>query len=145
MSGNKNDYTSLQTLQNEALRACVGYPTGYQMTRVELHKTAKLASLYQRWDKQLLMIMYDESRSAENIVEPVRITRQALKLNLRQYRLHNKKYIKSPYICGKSMWDNLPLVTQEIPCKIAFRNSIKSKFSQYDERYLDLDHNPLRI
>ena len=43
------------------------------------------------------------------------------------------------------MWDNLPLVTQEIPCKITFRNSIKSKFSQYDEWYLDLDHNPLRI
>ena len=51
------------------------------MSRVDLHKIAKLSSVYQRWDQQLLMIMYDESRRVENIIEPVHATRQALKLN----------------------------------------------------------------
>ena len=108
MSGNKSAYTSLQTLQNDALRACVGYPNGYAMSRVDLHKTAKLSSVFQRWDKQLLMVMYDESRQIDNIVEPVRATRQSLKLNLRQYGLHNKKYTNSPYIRGKTLWEKLP-------------------------------------
>ena len=60
MSGNKNCYTSLQVLQNDCLRVCVGYPNGYNQTRAELHETSNLSSLYQRWDKQLLMIMYDD-------------------------------------------------------------------------------------
>ena len=48
MSGNKTNYVPLQTLQNDALRSCVGYPTGYQMSRIDLHKTAKLKSVFQR-------------------------------------------------------------------------------------------------
>ena len=137
----KCNYSPLQILHNDALRACVGYPNGYQMSRVDLHKIAKLSSVYQRWDQQLLMIMYDESRCVENIVEPVRATRQALKLNLRQYKLHNKKYINSPYIRGKYIWDKLPRETQKLPCKIAFKNKIKRKFATYDETYLDADRN----
>ena len=70
MSGNKNVYSVLQVLQNDALRACVGYPVGYELTRVELRKKAKLSSLYQRWDRQLLMIMFNESKREANIVEP---------------------------------------------------------------------------
>ena len=139
MSGNKNNFVPLQTLQNDALRACVGYPIGYQTSRVDLHKTAKLGSVFQRWDKQLLMIMYDESRRIGNIVEPTRATRQALKLNFRQYKLHNTKYIKSPYIRGKNIWDRLPQGTQQLPCKIAFKNSIKARYAVYNESYLDPD------
>ena len=32
MSGNQSNYTSLKVLQNDALRACVGYPIGYEMS-----------------------------------------------------------------------------------------------------------------
>ena len=56
---------SLQILQNDCLRASVCHPTGYNMLRSELHKTAKLNSVYQTWDKQLLiylLIMYDKAR-----------------------------------------------------------------------------------
>ena len=137
MSGNKNSFVPLQTLQNDALRACVGYPDGYRMTRVELHKNAKLGSVYQRWDQQLLMIMYEESKRVDNIVEPVRATRQALKLNFRQYKLHNKKYTKSPYVRGKVIWDKLPRETQQLPCKIAFKNFIKRNYTTYNEAYLE--------
>ena len=51
------------------------------MPRVDLHKRAKLSSIYQWWDKQLLTIMYDEARH--------------LKMNLIQYKLHNKRYTNS--------------------------------------------------
>ena len=141
MSGNKTNYVPLQTLQNDALRSCVRYPTGYQMSRIGLHKTAKLSSVFQRWDKQVLMIMYDESKRLENIAEPVRATRQALKLNLRQFKLHNKKYSNSPYNRGKCIWDKLSLDIQQLPCQIAFKNKIKPRYAPYNDNYLDQDYN----
>ena len=136
MSGNVNKYTALQTLQNDALRTCVGYPDGYDMSRVDLHKRAKLSTIYQWWDKQLLCIIYDEARQAGNIVEPVRLTRQALKLNLKQFKLHNKKYTNSPYIRCKSLWDKLSPETQQLPSKFEFKERLKTQFSIYDELYL---------
>ena len=48
---------SLQILQNDCLRASVGHPTGFNMLPSELHKTAKLNSVYQTWDKQLLIYL----------------------------------------------------------------------------------------
>ena len=137
MSGNRNGYAPLQILQNDALRACVGYPQGYNMSRIDLHKRAKLSSIFQRWDKQLLLAMYDESRRDDNIVEAVRVTRQSLKLNLRQYKLHNKKYINSPYIRGKTLWDKLPYAIQHLQSKFEFKEKIKPLYATYDEKYLD--------
>ena len=136
MSGNKTCYTPLQILQNDALRACVGYPDGYNMSRVDLHDRVKLSSVFQRWDKQLLLIMFDEARDVDNVIAPVRVTRQSLKLNLRQYKLHNKKYINSPYIRGKALWDKLPRDTQLLPTKFEFRNKIKRLYATYNEKYL---------
>ena len=103
----------------------------------KLHSTAKLSSVYQRTDNQLLLTMYDESRQCDHIVEPARATRQALKLNLRQYRLHNKKYINSPYIRGKGLWDNLPRDIQHLESKFEFKAKIKPMFAFYNGKYLE--------
>ena len=122
-----------------------GYPTGYQISRIDHHKTSKLSSVFQRWDKQLFMSMYDESKCTENIVEPVRVTRQALELNLRQYKLHNKKYTKSPWIRGKCIWDKLSHQIQQLPCKFAFKNKSNLKHATYNETYLEQEYNiPLK-
>ena len=137
MSGNKNSFSSLQVLQNDALRACVGYPIGYNMSRIELHKTAGLSSIFQRWDKQLLLIMYDEARCNENIVEPARVTRQSLKMNLRQYKHHNKKYTNSPYIRGTQLWGKLTRETQRLESKFEFKAKLTQLFGPYNEKYLD--------
>ena len=136
MSGNKNCYIPLQILQNDALRACVGYPDGYNMSRVNLHERVKLSSVFQRWDKQLLLVMFEEARDVDNVVEPVRATRQSLKMNFRQYKLHNKKYIRSPYIRGKVLWDKLPHDIQHLPTKFEFKEKIKSLYATYNENYL---------
>ena len=106
------------------------------MSREELHKKAHLISIYQRWDRQLAVIMYDEARHDDNIAVPVRATRQALKMNLKQYKLHNKRYTNSPYIRGKRLWDSLPLDIQRLPSKFEFKGKIKSRFEKYDEKYL---------
>ena len=37
--------------------------------------------------------MYDESRQGDDIAEPARVKKQSLKLNLRQYMLHDRKYL----------------------------------------------------
>ena len=137
MSGNKNCFTSLQILQNDALRACVGYPDGYNMSRIDLHARVNLSSVFQRWDKQLLLLMYDEARIDDNVIEPVRVTRQSLKLNLRQYKMHNKKYINSPFIRGKHLWDRLPHDTQLLVTKFEFKEKLKPIFAKYDEKYLE--------
>ena len=106
------------------------------MSHQGLHTKAKLSSVYQCWDNQLINIMYDEARNADNLVVPVRATRQALKMNLKQYKLHNKRYFSSPYILGKSLWDSLPLDVQQLPTKFAFKVKIKKPFTVYDEMYL---------
>ena len=106
------------------------------MSRVDLHKRAKLSSIYQRWDKPLLSIVNDETRHTGNIVEPVCLTRHALQLNLKQYKLHNKKYTISPYIHGKKLWDMLTPEIQQLPSKFEFKERIKLQFSTYDELYL---------
>ena len=136
MSGNQANFCALQVLQNDALQSCVGYPLGYDMSRQELHTKAKLSSIYQRWDNQLINIMYDETRNADNLVIQVRATRQALKMNLKQYKLHNKRYTNSPYIRGKRLWDSLPLDVQQLPTKFEFKVKIKKRFTVYDEMYL---------
>ena len=86
-------------------------------------------------------IMFDESKRTENIAKPVRATRQALKLNLQQYKLHNKKYSNSPYFRGKRIWDKLPRGIQQLPCKIACKNKIKLKYVTIYENDLDQDCN----
>ena len=135
MSGNKSDYQDLQILQNNALRICVGYPNGYQLSRVELHTKAKLSGVLQRADMNLLSIMYDESLKESKIVEPLRETRQTTKIVFKQNRLNNKKYIKSPYIRGICLWDKLNQETQKLPTKTEFNRRILPLFKKYDQNY----------
>ena len=78
--------------------------------------------------------MYDEARLNENIVERVRVTRQSLKMNLRQYKLHNKKYINSLYIRGTHLWGKLSRETQLLQSKYEFKAKL---YSIYDDKYLD--------
>ena len=80
--------------------------------------------------------MYDEARVIVNIAEPARVTRQSLKLNLKQYKLHNKKYINSPYIHGKCIWDRLPRDIQHLESKFEFKEKIKPLYATYNEKYL---------
>ena len=131
MSGNKCDYQGLQTLQNNALRTCVGYPIGYQMSRTELHSKAKLTGVLQRADMNLLIIMYKESQDDRNIVQPIRETRRTSKVVFKQHRLNNKKYIKSPYIRGIGLWDKLDQVTQTLVTKTEFTRKIRPLFQSF--------------
>ena len=139
MSGNKNDYEALQILQNDALRACIGYPNGYELSRIALHEKAKLSSLYQRWDKQLLMMMHTVSTEEENILIPERQTRQATKIVFKQQKLVSKRYMKSPYIRGINLWGKLTGDTQRLDNKFEYKQAISCSYSVYDAHYLNVD------
>ena len=58
-------------------------------------------------------------------------------MNLKQYKLHNKRYTNSPYIRGKCLWDSLPIDIQQLPSKFEFKFKIKPRFALYDEMYLN--------
>ena len=141
MSGNKNDYSDLQVLQNDVIRACIGYPDGYTLSRIALHEKAKLSSLFQRWDKQLLMMMYNASLDDTNIVIPERATRQAAKIVFKQHRLISKRYIKPPYIRGVNLWGKLTSETQRVDNKFEYKKVISVGLTVYNENYLDRDVN----
>ena len=68
--------------------------------------------------------MYDQASQDGNIAEARRATRQSLKFNLCQFKLHYKKYINSPYIRGKGLWDKLPYDIQSLRSKFEFKDRI---------------------
>ena len=83
------------------------------------------------------MIMYDEARQDEYTQEPVRASRQSLKMNLKQYMLQNKKYTNSPYILGKGLWEKMPNEIQNLQNKVDFKSKISPSYEAYDELYLN--------
>ena len=108
---------------------------GYTMSRDELHTGANLTGVLQRADKQLLNYMYDESKSEANVMIPARLTRNSLKINFRQDRLVNKKYVKSPFIRGKILWDALDETTQTAESKFVFSRHTSKLFATFDKDY----------
>ena len=80
--------------------------------RIELHKEAKLLSLRQRREKQLLILLYKLSK--KGILRKItnRATRQQEKYVFRTDTKIGKKYEESPYYQGTKLWDKLPKETQ---------------------------------
>ena len=58
ISGNVSDRSDLQTLQNDALRVCFNVKMRDRILIVQMHRRAKLLSLEQRRQKQLLNLMF---------------------------------------------------------------------------------------
>ena len=79
--------------------------------------------------------MYDESKLENNIVKPVRETRNSVKINFKQNRINSKKYEKCPYCRGKSIWDTLDVNTQHSDNKFEFMKKISRKFLKYVKDY----------
>ena len=70
MSANKNELNSLQILQNDALRVCVGYPLGYNMSHEALHSRVKLSSIFQRWNPSCMMSQEGKTTLLNLYVQP---------------------------------------------------------------------------
>ena len=86
------------------------------ISRIELHREAKLMSLCQRREKQLLILMYKLSKKGILLKITNRATRQQEKYVFRTETKIGKKYEESPYYQGTKLWDKLTKETQFSEC-----------------------------
>ena len=68
--------------------------------------------------------MYVEAQHEDNLVIPVRETRNSVKINFKQDRVVNKKFEKSPYCRDKVLWDVFDDVTQHLENKFEYTRKI---------------------
>ena len=75
---------------------------------IKLHKKAHLISVEQRWERQLLSLMYRYSKYENVRHVPGRITRNNQKFFFRTETRIGTKYENSPFYRGTILWNNLP-------------------------------------
>ena len=112
LSLTKGQQSDLQTMQNDVLMFAKNVRIKDMVSRIELHKEAKILSLCQRREKQLLTLMYKISQ--KGILRKItdRATRQQKKYVFITDTKIGKKYERSPYYQGTLLWDKLPKETQ---------------------------------
>ena len=93
-----------------------------------MHRQAKLLSLEQRRQKQLLSLMFIYKNRHDDIGRiHARNTRGANVYSFVRERYNNVKYENSPYYKGSLLWDSLSVETR----RIISLNDFKKSISQY--------------
>ena len=128
-NGDKGD---LQVMQNDALRFCKGIQMLDKVSIAKIHDSIGLLSLEQRRQKQLLNIMFIQSKKGKSRDVTNVNTRRQAKYVFRVETKMGKKYQKSPYFLGTRLWDALEKTTQDLPCKYAFKKYIDSLYKRYN-------------
>ena len=131
MSLTKGQQSELQTMQNDVLRFAKNVRIKDMVSRIELHKEAKILSLSQRREKQLLTLMYKLSRKGNLRKVTDRPTRQQEKYVFKTDTKIGKKYEKSPYYQGTLLWDKLPKETQFAENIFEFKKRIIPLYKEY--------------
>ena len=109
ISGKVSGRQDLQTLQNNALRTCYNVRLWDRISIVDMHRRARLLSLEQRRQKQLLCLMFIyKTRHASIRRVHGRNTRAANVYSFTRERCQNVKYKNSPFYKGALLWDTLP-------------------------------------
>ena len=131
MSLTKGQQSELQTMQNDVLRFAKNVRIKDMVSRIELHTEAKILSLGQRREKQLLTLMYKLSQ--KGILRKItdRPTRQQEKYVFKTDTKIGKKYEKSPYYQGSLLWDKLPKETQFAENIFEFKKRIRPLYKEY--------------
>ena len=100
----KND---LQIAQNDILRICNNSRLVDRVSIPKLHKKAHLLSLKQRWEKQLLSLMYIYSTKENVRLVRDRVTRNIDKFVFKTETRIGTKYENSPFYRGTILWNSL--------------------------------------
>ena len=130
-SCNISDRGKLQVLQNDALRTCYNIRLRDRMSIKKLHNEAKLLSLEQRRNIQLLSLMYSHKDNLDVRRVPNRDTRAAIRYKFYTERYNNIKYKNSPYYKGAALWDMLPLATIECESIFELKKCLRAGFKTY--------------
>ena len=130
-NGQKNE---LQIIQNDALRFANQVTKNDRISKVELHKKAKLLSLEQRRKTQLYTLMYKLSlrgmyRKIKNIN-----TRKQQKYVFKTETKIGRKYEKSAYFIGTQMWDKLSKDVQLSMDVYEFKKNIAKMYKTFKEK-----------
>ena len=107
-SCNVSDRNDLQVLQNDGLCICYDVNRRDRISVTKVHVDAKLLSLEQRREIQLLTLMYKHKTTfnARHIFQ--RATRGAERYKFEVERYNVVKYKNSPYYKGSELWNSLP-------------------------------------
>ena len=128
-SGSKANIDRLDRLQVRTLR-CIEYrlDKDRRMNLSTLYHRYNLESLESRRKRNILKMMYTESKNDANIdmYRPPRVLRSSKNIKMNHKFTRLTKIQKSPYYRGMALWDKLPLDMQTFYSKNEFKNRIKS-------------------
>ena len=118
-------------MQNDVLRFAKNVRINDMISRIDLHKEAKILSLCQRREKQLLTLMYKLSQ--KGILRKItdRATRQQEKYVFKTDTKIGKNYERSPYYQGTLHWDKLPKETQFAENIFEFKKRLLPLYKEY--------------
>lgn len=122
-------YRKLQSLQNRALRIIFSPDTS--MSKEEMHIIAKLTSIRQRADKQILCLMFKRSLQPDIYPQVItnvdsRRTRGSEKIHFCLPRPTIEKFKKFPLYYGAQLWDTLGPDVQCSETYLRFKYRISS-------------------
>ena len=127
-SGSKVNIDRLDTLQNRFLR-CVEncLDSTKRLTLKELYHKYNIEPLCVRRKRNLLKIMYGESKNAGNIdmYRPTMVLRSSTTVKMHHQFTKLSKIQKSLYYRGLALWDKLPKEYQTMSAKKEFKRVIK--------------------
>ena len=127
-SGNKENIDRLDKLQNRSLR-CIEYclDATKRMTLNELYHKYNVEPLSQRRKRNLLKIMYGESKNIGNIdmYRPAMVLRSNNTVKMHHKFMKITMIKKTPYYRGLALWDKLPKEYQTLKTKHEFKCIIK--------------------
>ena len=127
-SGTHVNIEKLDRLYVRTIR-CIEYKPDAQSrsSLVDLYHKYKLETLVDRRKRNLLKIMYKESKVELNIdvYRPIRLTRSTTHVKLKHNFTRLTKIQRSPYYRGLELWDKLPRELQVLNTSEKFKNAIR--------------------
>ena len=133
ISCNISDRSDLQTFQNNALRICFNVRLRDRVSVERMHRRAKLTSLEQRRQVQLLSLMFIYKERHDNVRRVYnRRTRAANVYSFVRERYNCVKYRTSPYYKGSLLWDTLPPEMKICRTLLDFKKGLKNIYSVYN-------------
>ena len=99
----------------------------------QLHSEAKLQSIEQRCEYQILKLLYGYSTIAANVKTPTRQTRAGNKIVFKIPSRCSDKYLNSPLYKGSKLWDKLDVTVQCSDTIDVFMKGVKPRYVIYQD------------
>ena len=94
-----------------------------------LHQLVRVDTLSVRRDLHLLNMMFSLKLKKKYKKECTRVTRTIDRYVFKTDIVHKDIYVKSPYFCGVSLWNSIPVEYQNMTDGYTFKNQIKKHLS----------------